>query len=88
MEKNQVDNISRKIGYWEEHGTFGTLSLCFLASVGKGHYVNGRKEGEWKFYTDDNFLSFVVIFKNGLLNGPTIIHNLNNSVKEIILFIK
>jgi antitoxin component YwqK of YwqJK toxin-antitoxin module len=49
---NQRDSQGRKQGYWEETEESGPVKGHII----KGHYVDGLREGLWKWYREDDTL--------------------------------
>lgn len=39
--------------------------------IATGYYINQKKEGEWRFFTEDGKLNTVEEYKNGLAQGPS-----------------
>lgn len=60
-----INAIGQENGKWEYfHGRSGRL-------LSKGEYVDGKREGEWKWYYEDGTLKEVSRFKNGNREGES-----------------
>lgn len=48
---NLLDSIGRKHGYWCEYRKESRWALDTVNRlVAEGNYINGKKQGEWKYY--------------------------------------
>jgi antitoxin component YwqK of YwqJK toxin-antitoxin module len=67
---NRIDSLGRKHGRWEVYrnspdpGSPGDVANVKLEV---GHYVDGKKEGEWTYYFPDGKLKEKVIYKNDVM---------------------
>jgi len=50
------------------------------ALMGEGQYLNGQKEGLWKFYDSQAILSSEEPFKNGKIDGLVKVYHLNGKI--------
>ena len=50
MEKNQLNNKGEKHGYWEFY--YHNFNIWT-----KGYYINGRRNGCWEWYRNDDLLT-------------------------------
>ena len=62
------------------HGTFESFHVSGKEQT-KGHYYNGLKSGEWKFYNKNGSLSQIEFFLDGKLDGVLVEYN-NVGLKE------
>lgn len=47
-----------KVGEWKHYFSTGAIEKS-------GRYVNGRKEGEWIYYTQEGKIKYIKYFKDG-----------------------
>lgn len=78
---NQFDSNSKKTGVWVEKERMNELGGLIL-SVSKGSYINGRRDGLWIEYIEENDskkVTAIVSYKEGLLHGDVKLFSDNKS---------
>lgn len=85
-EINQFDQDNRRHGWWEIDGYYRNRHSWRSASKAFGNYVNGRREGLWKYLAEDNSLVFKVYFINDE-EKQFVGYNLSHKIHRKVIFI-
>lgn len=91
---NQYNRNKNKEGYWEEEGNFyhnfsfkGT-STTVTASKATGFFVNGLRQGVWKYFFSLGDQSYDTYLINGRTNGLfTFYKRRNEGIRHQIIYI-
>jgi uncharacterized protein len=75
MRINQRDMHGQKYGYWENY--------LFNRICSKGSFVNGKRNGLWKYYYYEGMINTEGVFKNDKPHGYWKQYNKNGTLKEI-----
>lgn len=88
--KNRYTKKGKQTGYWEEEGLIFIMDIDDEENegetvVGKGHYVNGKKKGIWRYYSESGVLKIESNFKNDICYGISNVYDLDGKLIEKIL---
>jgi uncharacterized protein len=73
-----MDSAGRKQGYWKNYKDEYGKSYLYE----EGAYINNRKEGLWTQYYSGGKLKNKIEYKDGKINGKTIMYHANGNIDE------
>ncbi len=77
---NKYDSNGNKTGYWEEHFVYLNKKLNIEHGTEKGKYSNGKREGLWNSFLNDESLYKQTNFINGEEIGKIKVWHKNSKV--------
>ena len=74
-----ITHLDLDDGTFEEIMKYDYDNYCILKY--EGYYENSLRTGEWKVYSPNGNIRYIITFKNGIINGNFKLYHLNGEIK-------